>query len=213
MIVARIERVPTAVQKCLKPGTEIHRCWIAWHADITRYPVQYRAGCLSSGKALPPDGRSLCKRLPVPDVLRKLFGHSVRGDIQIRSDCERSRRWPARLPAPAKPAESGPRRSESFCVSQYRLPNKYGKASSGRWLTGHCSASGLVSSGSPLSEIMNSFRISSSPGGATSRVLRLPNASLKCRAWTLGEKQILWSVIRSCCLEGWMLSIRSIGTS
>ena len=33
---ARIKRVPTAVQKCLKPCTEIHWCWIAWYTDITK---------------------------------------------------------------------------------------------------------------------------------------------------------------------------------
>jgi hypothetical protein len=43
MIVTRIKRVPMAVQKCLKPGTEIHWCGIAWHADIAEI-----AGTVSS---------------------------------------------------------------------------------------------------------------------------------------------------------------------
>ena len=39
MIVARVHRVPTPIEKHVKPGIEIHRCWVWRHADVAEISV------------------------------------------------------------------------------------------------------------------------------------------------------------------------------
>ena len=36
MVVSCVKREPPAIEKRLEPGAEIHRCRIAWYADITK---------------------------------------------------------------------------------------------------------------------------------------------------------------------------------
>ena len=110
MIVTRIKGVPTAVKKHLKPGTEIHWCWIAWHADITEIPgAVSRRNVHAAAKRHREMGKVSANAYP---FLMAFGSRSIAACVVISkfdlivnvvADGLHT------LPAPAKPAELGPR--------------------------------------------------------------------------------------------------------
>jgi hypothetical protein len=66
---------------------------------------------------------------------------------------------------------------DSRSVSQYRLPNRNNRVSSGRFCTGICWAAAVTSSGLPVSLTIASVESRIWPGGATIRVHQLPKPS------------------------------------
>jgi hypothetical protein len=122
------------------------------------------------------DGRSRGRRRRALDRLQMQCGWRAHARSRRSYDCRRNRRSPEPGASHAGSSRNGAAISASLSVSQWRLPRRNTKISSGSCSTGTSLASGSMGSGKPLSSMMASDVIVSSPAGAMNLRTVLPKA-------------------------------------
>ena len=150
MVVTRVYRVPTASQKDLEPGAEIHWIDIDRNADVAEI-----AGAIARGNvhaAAERDGEMGEVAADADAFVHGIAGAAGWTRIGIAEADLRVNEIADRLHDPAPP-DSFPNRdqakSASLSLSQYRLEIRNSSTSSGRSAMGVVCTSGGVSSGSP----------------------------------------------------------------